>query len=58
MSSRTVRQCSWAGPIFQGCPRAPGAVQRLGYSLGYSRGGTALILDCLLAQLESEGPGE
>ena len=39
---------SWAGPIFQSCPRASGAVQRLGYSLGYSRGATALILDCLL----------
>ena len=29
-SSRTVRHRSWAGPIFQSCPRASGAVQRLG----------------------------
>ena len=42
--SRTVRYRSWAGPIFQSCPRASGAVQRL----GYSRGGAALILDRLL----------
>jgi len=39
-SSRTVCHRSWAGPVFQSCPRASGAVQRL----GYSRGGTALIL--------------
>jgi len=44
----TVRHRSWAGPIFQSCPRASGVVQRLGYSLGYSRGGTVLILDRLL----------
>jgi hypothetical protein len=36
-SSRTVRHRSWAGPIFQGCPRASGAVQRLGDSVGNSR---------------------
>lgn len=47
-SSRTVRQWSSAGPIFQSCPPASGVVQRLGYSLGYSRGGTGLILDRLL----------
>jgi hypothetical protein len=47
-SSRTVRHRSQAGPIFQGCPRASGVVQRLGYSLGYSRGGTMMILDRLL----------
>ena len=48
-SSRTVRHRSWAaGPTFQSCPRASGAVQRLGYSLGYSSDGTALILDRLL----------
>lgn len=43
-SSRAVRHRSWAGPVFQSCPRASGAVRRLGYSLGYSRGGAALIL--------------
>ena len=47
-SSKTVRHRSWAGPTFQSCPRASGAVQRLGYSLGYSSDGTALILDRLL----------
>jgi len=50
-SSRIVRHRSWAGPIFQSCPRASGAVQRLGYSVGYSRGRTALILDRLLFRL-------
>jgi hypothetical protein len=38
-SSRIVRHRSQAGPIFQSCPRASGAVQRL----GYSRDGTAPI---------------
>ncbi len=44
-SSRTVRHQSWAGSIFQSCPCASGAVQRL----GYSRDGTPLILDRLLS---------
>jgi len=47
-SSQTVHHQSWAGPIFQSCPRASGAVQRLGYKLGYSRGAAALIPDRLL----------
>jgi hypothetical protein len=47
-SSRTVCHQSWAGSIFQGCPCTSGAVQWLGYSVGYSRGGSPLILDRLL----------
>jgi hypothetical protein len=35
-------------PIFQSCPRASGAVQRLGNSVGNSRVGTVLIPDRLL----------
>lgn len=49
-SPRTVRHRSWAGPIFQGCPPASGAVRRLGNSVGNDRGGTALISDRLLSQ--------
>src|SRR6516165_12347461 len=48
-SSRTVRRGLCAGPVFQSCPRTSGAVQWLGYSLGYNRDGTALILDCLFS---------
>jgi hypothetical protein len=39
---------SWAGPIFQSGPDASGAVQRLGSSVGNSRGVTAAVLDRLL----------
>jgi hypothetical protein len=42
-SSRTVRCGLCAGTTFHSCPPGIGVVQRLGYSLGYSRGGTALI---------------
>jgi hypothetical protein len=48
---RAVRHRSRAGPIFPSCPRASGVVQRL----GYSRGGTALILDRLLRPDVSPG---
>ena len=47
-SSRTVRCGLCAGPTFHSCPPGTGVVQRLGSSIGSSRGGTALILDCLL----------
>ncbi len=51
-SSRTVRHRSWAGSIFQSCPCASAAVQRL----GYSRGGTPPIL-LLSPLLSAVGPG-
>jgi hypothetical protein len=47
-SSRTVRCGRCAGPIFHSCPHGTGLVQRLGYSIGYSHGALALILDRLL----------
>src|SRR5260370_31462172 len=55
-SSKTVRHQSWAGSIFQSCPCASAAVQRLGYSVGYSRGGTPPIL-LLSPLLSAVGPG-
>jgi hypothetical protein len=47
-SSKAVHHQSRAGPVFQSCPRASDAVQRLGKSVDNSRGGTALIPDRLL----------
>jgi hypothetical protein len=47
-SSRTVRCGRCAGPIFHSCPHGTGLVQWLGYSIGYSHGALALILDRLL----------
>jgi hypothetical protein len=44
-SSRTVCCRPYAGPTFHSCPPGIGVVQRLGSSIGRSRGGTALILD-------------
>ena len=47
-SSRTVCCGRCAGPTFHSCPCGTRLVQRLGYSIGYSHGALALILDRLL----------
>jgi hypothetical protein len=55
-SSRAVQSRPCAGPIFQACQHASGAVQRLGSRFGSSHRGVAMTIDLPL-RMKDDRPG-